>query len=194
MRSMLTALKTVRRRQRTLGQNVHVGEGFTFGNHSRLWAPRSLTIGSECSIGSYVRIEVDGVIGDSVLIANSAAIVGRHDHEVSVVGTPIKETRWVGSSPDRLSMPVLIGSDVWIGFGSTILSGVEIGDGAVIGAGAVVSRSIPANSIAVGNPARVVGKRFEDEACAQHWHMLRERGVRRMTDRTSDQGNSQQNA
>ena len=52
--------------------------------------------------------------------------------------------------------PVKIGKNVWIGSDCTILPGVEIGDGAVIGAGSVVTKNIPANSIAVGNPARVI--------------------------------------
>lgn len=62
---------------------------------------------------------------------------------------------------------VKIGNDVWIGFGATILSGVSIGNGAVIGARAVVAKDIPAYSIAVGNPARVIKQRFDDETIAE---------------------------
>lgn len=56
---------------------------------------------------------------------------------------------------------VKIGNDVFVGAGTIILPGVEIGDKVVIGAGSVVSKNIPANSIAVGNPARVIGY-YED--------------------------------
>ena len=54
------------------------------------------------------------------------------------------------------ALPITIGNHVWIGGGAIILPGVTIGDGAVIGAGSVVTHNIPANAVAVGNPARVV--------------------------------------
>ncbi len=58
---------------------------------------------------------------------------------------------------------IIIGHDVWIGHGATILGGVKIGNGAVIGAGAVVAKDIPPYAIAVGNPARVIKYRFDEE-------------------------------
>jgi maltose O-acetyltransferase len=59
---------------------------------------------------------------------------------------------------DRLeaAKPITIGDNVWLGGGAIVLPGVTIGDNTVIGAGAVVTKDIPANSVAVGNPARVV--------------------------------------
>jgi maltose O-acetyltransferase len=59
--------------------------------------------------------------------------------------------------------PVIIGNDVWIGRRVIILPGVIIGKGSVIGAGAVVSKNIPAYSVAVGNPAKVVKNRKQAE-------------------------------
>lgn len=57
-----------------------------------------------------------------------------------------------------MAKPVEIGDDVWIGGGSIILPGVSIGKNCTIGAGSVVTKSIPDNSIAYGNPCRVVRK------------------------------------
>lgn len=54
------------------------------------------------------------------------------------------------------SKPVKIGNDVWIGGRAVILPGVTIGENSVIGAGSVVTRDIPANVVAVGNPCRVI--------------------------------------
>ena len=54
------------------------------------------------------------------------------------------------------SFPVTIGNNVWIGAHSVVLPGVTIGDNAVIGAGSIVTRDIPANTVAVGNPCRVM--------------------------------------
>lgn len=52
--------------------------------------------------------------------------------------------------------PITVGDNVWIGGGAIVLPGVTIGDNSVIGAGAVVTKDVPANVVAVGNPARVV--------------------------------------
>ncbi len=58
--------------------------------------------------------------------------------------------------------PVILGEDVWIGSNTVILPGIHIGRGCIIGAGSVVTTSIPSYSIAVGNPARIIAKRFDD--------------------------------
>jgi virginiamycin A acetyltransferase len=58
---------------------------------------------------------------------------------------------------------VIIGHDVWIGQSTTIMGGVKIGNGALIGANSVVAKDIPPYAIAVGNPARVIKYRFDEE-------------------------------
>ncbi len=78
---------------------------------------------------------------------------------------------WGGaeSSPDEapdhreyVVKPVCIGKNVWLGEGCIVMPGVTIGDGCVIGAHAVVNKDIPAESIAIGSPAKVV-KRYSRE-------------------------------
>jgi acetyltransferase-like isoleucine patch superfamily enzyme len=54
------------------------------------------------------------------------------------------------------ALPITIGNNVWIGGNVVINPGVTIGDNAVIGSGSVVTKSIPAHSLAVGNPCRVI--------------------------------------
>lgn len=66
---------------------------------------------------------------------------------------------WVArSAHPQIDMvkPIVVGSNVFLGYGAIVMPGVTIGDNVVIGAGAVVTRDIPANSVAVGVPARVI--------------------------------------
>ena len=56
----------------------------------------------------------------------------------------------------QFNLPVHIGRNVWIGAGAVILPGITIGDNSVIGAGSIVTKDIPANCVAYGNPCRVV--------------------------------------
>jgi hypothetical protein len=67
----------------------------------------------------------------------------------------------------RRAHQVTIGHDVWVGHGAIVLPGRRIGTGAVIGAGAVVTKDIPAYAVAVGNPARTLRQRFDDETAAR---------------------------
>ncbi|MBN2147524.1 MAG: sugar O-acetyltransferase [Anaerolineales bacterium] len=62
----------------------------------------------------------------------------------------------------EVAKPVVIEENVWIGGGAILLPGVRIGRNAVVGAGAVVSRSVPANTVVVGNPARVIREIEQD--------------------------------
>lgn len=62
---------------------------------------------------------------------------------------------------------IRVGNDVWIGRDAAIMPGVTIGDGAVIGARAVVAKDVPPYAVSVGNPARVVRYRFDDETIAK---------------------------
>ena len=107
---------------------------------------KNIKIGKNVFINACCRFQDQGgiEIGDGSLIGHNTTIATlNHDF-----------------NPDKRAnlhpSPVKIGKNVWIGSDSTILPGVEIGDGAVIGAGSIVTKNVPANSIAVGSPARVI--------------------------------------
>lgn len=63
----------------------------------------------------------------------------------------------------QYNLPVHIGDDVWLGAGVIVLPGVKIGSGSVIGAGSVVTKDIPENVVAVGNPCKVLRPITEDD-------------------------------
>ncbi len=150
------------------GQNVSHGKNFRVLPGTRLWAPRSLEFGDDCYIGRNVTIMVDGTIGDGAMIGDTTGIIGRTDHDHHQVGTMLRHADWVGDYPERLSHPVTIGWDVWIGYGSVIMSGVNIGSMAIVASGSVVTKDVPPNAIVGGNPARVIGQRFEDPEAHAH--------------------------
>lgn len=85
-------------------------------------------------------------IGNNVLFGPSVQIYTA-THPISAV----ERRKWL-----EFAKPITIGSDVWVGGGAIICPGVTIGDRSVIGAGSVVTRDIPADVFAAGNPARVV--------------------------------------
>ena len=90
-------------------------------------------------------------IGNGVQVAPGCAFYP-YDHGTAT-GIPMRE------QPFRSKGDIVIGDDVWLGYGVVVLNGAKVGAGAVIGAGSVVTREIPSMAIAVGSPARVVGYR-----------------------------------
>jgi acetyltransferase-like isoleucine patch superfamily enzyme len=147
-------------RKLAVGSNVQYGENFRVGRGAIISAPHSLVLGSNVAVGPRSVIQVNGTIGSFALIGMHVQIVGREDHAIDEIGVPMLQSTWVADREPSLRDEVHIGQDVWIGASSVVLSGVSIGEGAVVGAGAVVTRDIPAYTVAVGNPARVIGRRF----------------------------------
>ncbi|MEM9882368.1 MAG: acyltransferase [Planctomycetota bacterium] len=129
------------------GARCVLDRGLSVESHGRLIVGDRVIFGHRCTLGVRDRVE----IGDDTLIAEMVSIRD-HDHAFADPGRPIREQGFAVS-------PVRIGRDVWIGGKATVLRGVSIGDGAVIGANAVVTRDVPAGAVAVGVPARVVGRR-----------------------------------
>ena len=112
-----------------------------------------ITIGRDSFLGPYTVVYGHGgvEIGDECLIAMHCRILSSK-HTLAPAGTAIR------TQPD-IRKPTRLGRDVWLGAGVTVFGGVTIGDGCVVGAGAVVTADLPAHSIAVGVPARIVGRR-----------------------------------
>jgi acetyltransferase-like isoleucine patch superfamily enzyme len=149
----------------TLGKRVHIGLG------SFIWAPNKLEVGSDVYIGKNCTIQVDGCIGNYVLLANQVGLIGRWDHDYRAVGRPIRYAPWIGDkdySGEGKEKGIIIGDDVWIGFGAIVLSGVEIGRGAIVAAGTIVTKNVAPYSIVAGIPAKKVGQRFSWKEIQQH--------------------------
>jgi acetyltransferase-like isoleucine patch superfamily enzyme len=111
----------------------------------------SLRIGAYSTIGARTLINVteEVVIGDHCLIAWDCDIMDTDFHHICEVDD---------DSLSSDSAPIHIGNNVWIGAHCIILKGVAIGDNSVVAAGSVVTRDVPGNTLAGGNPARVIRK------------------------------------
>lgn len=97
------------------------------------------------------------IIGNNVLIAPNVQIyTATHPIELNERLTPIEAENGIEYIRHTYALPVTIEDGCWIGGSVIILPGVTIGRGSVIGAGSVVTKSIPANSLAVGNPCKVI--------------------------------------
>jgi len=135
------------------------------GRGTRVWqfaiVLPSAQIGSECNICSHCLIENDVVIGDRVTVKSGVQLWDglRVGHDVFIgPNATFANDRFPRSReiPEKF-LVTEIGNGASIGAGAVILPGVTIGSKAMVGAGAVVTRSVPPNSIVVGNPAKIVG-------------------------------------
>ncbi|MFC8710820.1 MULTISPECIES: sugar O-acetyltransferase [unclassified Streptomyces] len=110
------------------GSNITVGARTFVNYHLTALDVAAISIGDDCQIGPHVQL-----------------LTPTHPLEP-------------GPRRDKLeaARPITVGDNVWLGGGAIVLPGVTIGDNSVVGAGAVVTKDVPANAVAVGNPARVV--------------------------------------
>lgn len=141
------------RRKMAVGRGTGIAPNVSFRYGERIEIGTDCHIGERCYLWAGPRVG-QIIIGQRVSLAPQVFITAS-DYRF-VAGQPFREQ-------PRNERHVIIGNDVWLGTGVVVTAGVSIGDGCIVGAGAVVTRDLPANSIAVGVPARVVATRSEAE-------------------------------
>ena len=137
-----------------IGKNVGVGAPFYCDHGKGIFIGDNVIIGMNCTFVDNAEIH----IGSGVMIAPNVQIYTA-SHPILPQERLIEN--WQESSPTffrTFAKPVIIEDNVWIGGGVVILPGVTIGENTVIGAGSVVTKSIPENCVAVGNPCGVIKK------------------------------------
>lgn len=125
-----------------IGSKFEIEPPFRCDYGCHIYAKENLYINYDCII-----LDCNNVyIGRNVLLAPRVQIYTAY-HPLDA------ETRRSGL---EMAAPIVIGDDVWIGGGAILCPGVKIGDNATIGAGSIVTRDIPSNVVAAGNPCRVI--------------------------------------
>lgn len=155
---------------------IDFGKGFTTGRNCRMDVFDSMTRGKSLVFGKNVQLNdnVHIVCEDSIKIGNNVLMASH------IFISDCSHGSYKGDDNDTPpdiapakrplpSYPITIGNNVWIGEGVIVMPGVTIGDGCVIGAHSVVSKDIPANTIAIGTPAKVV-KKYNSET--NHWEKV----------------------
>lgn len=125
-----------------------------FGEETGAWIepPFYFCYGKHIRIGQGTYINMNCTFIDDGLISIGENVLFGPSVTIATVGHPILPNM----REYMYTAPVTIGSRVWIGAGAIICPGVTIGDGSVIGAGSVVVHDVPANSVAAGNPCKVI--------------------------------------
>jgi len=141
-----------------LGENVKLSKfinlyGCEIGDNTKIGAfvevQKNARIGRNCKISSHTFICEGVTIEDNVFVGHNVTFINDiYPRATAVDGALQTEADWKVE-------PTLIERGASIGSGATILANLTVGENAIVGAGSVVTRSVPANSIVAGNPARV---------------------------------------
>ncbi len=132
------------------------------------------------------------IIGKFCAIASDAKFImngGNHRTEwFTNYPFPIFGQGWEVAMPDEWPYKgdTVIGNDVWIGYGATLMPGVQVGDGAIIAAQTVVTKSVPPYAVVGGNPAQIIRYRFDEATieallAIQWWHWEIEKITRHLS-------------
>jgi UDP-2-acetamido-3-amino-2,3-dideoxy-glucuronate N-acetyltransferase len=147
-----------------LGANVYLGKyinlyGCTIGDNTKIGAfveiQKNAFVGNNCKISSHTFVCEGVTIEDDVFVGHGVCFINDIYPRATAAGRLQTEADWKVE-------PTLVKRGASIGSGATILARVTIGERAIVGAGAVVTRDVPADTIVVGNPARVL-RRVERE-------------------------------
>jgi len=139
------------------GRFVWIGDKTKIRCHEGQVEIGSKTVmGQECTISAYQRVR----IGEQCVIADRAMFID-FDHGVVEVERPIR-------LQGIYKRDVVVGSNVWIGYGACILRGVSVGDNSIVGTNSVVTKDVPANAVVAGIPARII--RMREAPQELHWN------------------------
>lgn len=141
----------------------------SMGERVFIESPVHMSYGSNVHMGTRVYANFNLVIVDDIKVTIGNSVMFGPNVTISATGHPVyHEYRHNGA---HFSLPINICDGVWVGANTTILPGVTIGKNAVIGAGSVVTKDIPANTLAMGVPCRVVKEIGEHEKKYYHKDM-----------------------
>jgi acetyltransferase-like isoleucine patch superfamily enzyme len=134
------------------GRFVWIGDKTKIRCHEgRVEIGDKTVMGQECTISAYQHVR----IGQQCVIADRAMFID-FDHGVVEVERPIR-------LQGIYKRDVIVGSNVWIGYGASVLRGVSVGDNAIVGTNSVVTKDVPANAVVAGIPARIIRMREAPE-------------------------------
>ena len=139
----------------SVGTKVSIGHSFICDYGRNIHIGNNVTVNTGCTFVDCNRI----TIGNNVLIAPNVQIyTATHSIELNERLTPMETDEGIEYIRHTYALPGTIEDGCWIGGGVIILPGITIGKGSVIGAGSVVTKNIPPDSLAAGNPCKVIRK------------------------------------
>src|SRR4051794_24285599 len=148
-----------------LGRNVSLFcfvnlYGCLIGDDTRIGSfveiQKNASVGARCKISSHTFICEGVAIEDEVFVGHGVVFINDPDPRATAGGRPQTEADW-SVVPTRVCRGASIGS------GAVVLGGVTVGAGALVGAGAVVTRDVPPGTVVVGNPAKFLRMRDDEE-------------------------------